>query len=465
MTRPRRVGSPPWCAAVRHFFSKGSDDSRSDVLSAVCECSALWQVHAQVFRQVPLLIFVQRLARFVRKAQASQARKVSKEDLLRLYIDEEYGAASARALMLQQALELRCLIVVLDGVDEASGFERLIEAFVIEELVPGGSRVVVTSRPTGIRRAKYEKGFTIFDLKPLSDEQMRSVIQMQCTSPFFDHLLAFARIRRGHDRIYYEDWSEDVRDGIEGRPLPDLFRDPAGLPNGKMRQMTADGSRFIAHLAHDAEPTSEFIGKLQADFSALGKLQGDFSALGKLQGDVTNSILSKLDHALSKLHSDATSAMIHSAFSRLLPKAAEENGVLKRTSAPPRLNPCHDRAIDRPERLRIAAVPHGRVKLGLLTLKWQQKDGAWTMPSLWNEVMRRTDEMYLAYEAVPTSSGAPISMHRIFSEALDQLARHKEGLEISLGDLKVCAATCHTPPLPTDGKRACRHVSHASAAH
>ena len=74
---------------------------------------------------------------------------------------------------------------------------------------------MVTSRPTGVKRAKYKGTFAIFDLKPLSDAQMRQVIkvqgrasnplrmltevrarggaQMQCQSPFFDHLLAFTQ--------------------------------------------------------------------------------------------------------------------------------------------------------------------------------------------------------------------------------------------------------------------------------
>ena len=37
----------------------------------------------------------------------------------------------------------------------------------------------MTSRPTGIRRAKYEGTFAIFDLKALDDAQMRKVIQVR----------------------------------------------------------------------------------------------------------------------------------------------------------------------------------------------------------------------------------------------------------------------------------------------
>ena len=50
---------------------------------------------------------------------------------------------------------------------------------VLLSLVPNGYRLVVTSRPTGIKRAKYEGGFAIFDLKKLSDAQMRQVIEVR----------------------------------------------------------------------------------------------------------------------------------------------------------------------------------------------------------------------------------------------------------------------------------------------
>ena len=131
------------------------------------------------FAPVPLLIFVQRLSRHVREV-LRQGKPAGKDDLLRLYIEAEYSQHEPqRELMLKQAMALRSLIIVIDGVDEASGLEQLIEDFVLKTLVPGGYRLVVTSRPTGIRRAKYEGTFAIFDLKPLSDEQMKQVIHVR----------------------------------------------------------------------------------------------------------------------------------------------------------------------------------------------------------------------------------------------------------------------------------------------
>ena len=100
------------------------------------------------FAPVPILIFVQRLSRHVRSA-LQQGKPAGKDDLLRLYIEAEFSQKDPRReLMLKQAMALRSLVIVIDGVDEASGLEQLIEDFVLKTLVPGGFRLVVTSRPT-----------------------------------------------------------------------------------------------------------------------------------------------------------------------------------------------------------------------------------------------------------------------------------------------------------------------------
>ena len=63
------------------------------------------------------------------------------------YITSCYGGGERELLL--QALEMRSLIVLLDGVDEAAGHRAAVEDFVLGELVPSGNRLVVTSRPEG----------------------------------------------------------------------------------------------------------------------------------------------------------------------------------------------------------------------------------------------------------------------------------------------------------------------------
>ena len=52
--------------------------------------------------------------------------------------------------MLLQAFDMRALIILVDGVDEAAGMRDIVEAFVHYELVTSGNRLVVTSRPEGV---------------------------------------------------------------------------------------------------------------------------------------------------------------------------------------------------------------------------------------------------------------------------------------------------------------------------
>ena len=92
--------------------------------------------------------------------------------------------------MLMQAYEMRALIVLIDGVDEAAGLRDQIDAFVHREIVPSCNRVLVTTRPEGINLATYSKTFLVINLCQLSKQQQRRVINIQMHgNQFFDHLL------------------------------------------------------------------------------------------------------------------------------------------------------------------------------------------------------------------------------------------------------------------------------------
>jgi hypothetical protein len=81
--------------------------------------------------------------------------------------------------LLTQALQMNGLILLLDGVDEAAGLSDAIERWVIEDLVPSGVRLVVTSRPEGVKAKNYTRDFVIMSLKPLRDDQATEAIRKQ----------------------------------------------------------------------------------------------------------------------------------------------------------------------------------------------------------------------------------------------------------------------------------------------
>ena len=57
--------------------------------------------------------------------------------------------------MLTTALELRALVVILDGIDESAGHRHMINTLILDVLVPMGVRIFCTSRPEGVALDAY----------------------------------------------------------------------------------------------------------------------------------------------------------------------------------------------------------------------------------------------------------------------------------------------------------------------
>ena len=140
-------------------------------------------------RLVPIVVYVQRVVYLIRDGGSGK--------LLQLYIEANYAGKKYETWrkMLTQAYEMRALVVLIDGVDEAAGLRDEIEAFVHKELVPSGNRVLVTSRPEGVTLPRYTGRFVIMNLNELTNEQQRKVINIQMHgSLFFDHLLSLGEV-------------------------------------------------------------------------------------------------------------------------------------------------------------------------------------------------------------------------------------------------------------------------------
>ena len=128
-----------------------------------------------------------------------------------------------------QAFEMRALVVLIDGVDEAAGLRDEIEAFIHQELVPSGNRVLVTSRPEGVTTARYRPRFVIMNLNALSNEQQRAAVSVQMQgSEFFEHLLSLGEVRKKLDEVY-----DKLRDSVQ-HDLAELYAPDRFLLPGKM---------------------------------------------------------------------------------------------------------------------------------------------------------------------------------------------------------------------------------------
>ena len=146
-------------------------------------------------RLLPIVIFVQRIVRFLRDTNTNMKKLVNRRGLFPWYV--KHAFSKVEATMLLMAFEERACVIMMDGVDEAAGERDLIEEFVHFELVPSGNRVVITSRPTGVNRELYDRYWVVSELLPLTTDLQRKVIKMQMRgSVFFDHLITLVPLRQ-----------------------------------------------------------------------------------------------------------------------------------------------------------------------------------------------------------------------------------------------------------------------------
>ena len=134
---------------------------------------------------VPMVIYVQKLAHLLRAQNDFPPVGVA---WLKLYLDAEEKQgnlapacngdqeatckANKRARhMLEQAIDLRTITLLVDGIDEAAELKEKVEDFVINHLVPLGIRVVATSRPEGVRLRLYQHQFVIINLGKVRDSE------------------------------------------------------------------------------------------------------------------------------------------------------------------------------------------------------------------------------------------------------------------------------------------------------
>ena len=374
---------------------------------------------------VPVLVSVQRLVHVLAKheRQTTDKHKGKGEpqcitvNVLLQYFQEVLPQAhpdySHWLLALEQLLEMRALVVVLDGIDEAAGKKKQIARFLRQELVQKGFRVVASSRPEGVTSADYDAHFAVLDLEPLSEEQQRVAIENQLLSlpdqikTFAQHLLCFSIVRKKHDEIWTQAFeSSDVREAVEALNAPDRFLDQNGERfDPEMRQRCLDGTRTVKR--RQGRPHSTYLRHLDAELSA---------------------VLQNLDPELQGLDAHLKQHCPH----------------------------------------------HHKVASDLILLfKKLDSPGKWTLLSLWQEIMACTDEIYqvaerlepefrkvleaLVQEArLPTTSeslqfGPLKNPVRIYEKAQDDYeGRFTEGLaEACVADVARARVVCH------DGRAMC----------
>ena len=245
-------------------------------------------------RLVPMIVFVQRVVRLLRETGNDPQKVVARRRMMLWYIENEFPGKAHKAYrdMLQQAWEMRALVILVDGVDEAANLRQHVEEFVHYELLPSGNRIMVTSRPEGITLPLYLTNFAIFSLRPLTESQQRRVAQSQMRgSAFYEHLMAFTSCRKKQDECWMEHFpSEHVRTKLEG-----LEFDKAEPPSGS----TTPPSGATTPPSGAAEASAGPPAAAAVDASAAGAPSTEADGSGE------QSIIDMLDHVVRTIAADA----------------------------------------------------------------------------------------------------------------------------------------------------------------
>lgn len=307
---------------------------------------------------MPILIFVQRLAHLLKRYGYDRDVSI---DLLFHHLVIEFGSHPKWLMMLTMAFELRAIVVVLDGIDEAAGRRKDIEKLVLDVLVQSGQRLVTTSRPEGVDLKLFQEKFVIIGLKALDEKQAQHAIQQQMQSlesgrDFSLHLLAFQHIRKEHDRVWMEGSfeSDGVRACVEALPSPDGFCLAEPSPNAhRDKDGTAYDPTMRQHCAYGGRVIQRCEGAAKSAY---------WEELDKS----LHPLLQRLDGIL-ELPKDATDAVVQEEVSRALAYSASPSSRLKTVAG----------------RLCLVARSEGKLPSSLV-----------------HEIRARTDELYQAVETL-----------------------------------------------------------------
>lgn len=91
---------------------------------------------------------------------------VGEGDVLLRYISTEVRDTAVRDL-LAQACELRAVVVLLDGLQDADDDRAALDDFIFKTLLPSGIPLIASATREGVDMAAYAERFAIFSLQPL----------------------------------------------------------------------------------------------------------------------------------------------------------------------------------------------------------------------------------------------------------------------------------------------------------
>ena len=129
-------------------------------------------------RLVPVLVRVQQLQRLLLLEEHRDIFATA-WNWVDAYLRCVHGADADVYRMLRGAMRARRALLLLDGMDEGGRMRAAIERHVAEVLAPQGHVLLVTSRPEGLDRTRFEEHFLALELQPLNETQQQRVVEQR----------------------------------------------------------------------------------------------------------------------------------------------------------------------------------------------------------------------------------------------------------------------------------------------
>ncbi|KAL1520434.1 hypothetical protein AB1Y20_022017 [Prymnesium parvum] len=339
---------------------------------------SMWQMATSLLKAdswlVPVVVPVQELARM--------GSTVTETHSILAYLRHKYEKKDGRFLrLLEQAFEMRAVVLLIDGVDEAAALRVMIEELVACSLAPRGFRVLVSSRPEGVQKglaAGWYSAFVRLNLRELTDDDRQRVLEQQGVhNEMYKNLCAFRDIRDKHDELYSRRFPAKERRALQALSFPDRLYPSPPTRDPMMRQHSVAG---VLIARREGEPKSETVRKLT---------RGVFSPEGLRAIDAAAPV------ATPPHDTEGSVASAHEALAR------EVGLAVGRELADKEAKMC--------------------CKLADLAAKRDNTPAS----KLWPEIAARVDELYEASEAAWPA----------FQELLDKLEAGP-GVKVVRGDLK-----------------------------
>ena len=258
-----------------------------------------------------LTIFVQKLAIFLRGLKTKKEIPATLKFFVEFYIRHTVKSRSVRAMLLQ-ALRMRTLVIIVDGIDEAADLVKdMVDALFL--LFEQGHPCVVTSRPEAVTQHldRFEKAAVqIITLKPLTEEQQQTAIRSQLKGDeFYENVCAFSNLRTTLDRLYEKNPAED-KEAIENITAPDLLNVPGTKTPDPARRQQNEQGRLLAY-SETKEPKCEYLKRLtysehkEPKSEYLKRLRSD-SKENEKSVKMVGELLEKADELVKELRKGQT---------------------------------------------------------------------------------------------------------------------------------------------------------------